>query len=512
MNSDDWQPARLIPTSGITGPDEAERRATSALLAVLHAVKEFRLAVLRPLGAPAGALATFIEVPFTLADERQVTPDGLLSVSRGQTQWTALVEVKTGNAELGSAQVESYLDVAREQGFDAVVTISNQLAPAPGVHPVTVDKRKLRRVSLHHLSWAEIVTAAVRTRVHRGVEDPDQAWILGELIRYLEHPRSGALDFDDMGPNWVTVRDSTVAGTVRSSDKGVIEVASRWDQLLRFAALRLGRELGADVHVIVPRREVAEPTTRLNRFVEELVATATLTGQLRIPDAAGDIELCCDLRAGSVTVAVETAAPQDGRLPTRVNWIVRQLAEAPGQLRIDGLLAGTKASTSELLSTLRDDPSTLIDPQRRDFRSFRIVASSSLGTKRGTGRGSFIDSVLSAIDGFYECVVQTVRPWAPKAPKLPTSGRTATEEAGIDTRPTPSDLEEPTSDELTSTPNGELPDDLEDVANGSEPSNATVAPPPAPAVSFVMWDRASERLDREREHGTAPPRAAADAD
>jgi len=36
---------------------------------------------------------------------------------------------------------------------------------------------------------------------HRGVADPGQAWILGELIRYLEHARSGALQFEDMGPS-----------------------------------------------------------------------------------------------------------------------------------------------------------------------------------------------------------------------------------------------------------------------------------------------------------------------
>jgi hypothetical protein len=68
-----WQPARLIPTSGINGTDEAERRATSALLAVMSAVREFGAAIVRPLGAPGGQLETFIEVPFVL-DERTVIP------------------------------------------------------------------------------------------------------------------------------------------------------------------------------------------------------------------------------------------------------------------------------------------------------------------------------------------------------------------------------------------------------------------------------------------------------
>ena len=189
-----------------------------------------------------------------------------------------------------------------------------------------------------------------------------------------------------------------------------------------------------------------------------------------------------------------------------MNWLVRQLGDAPSQLRIDGLLAGTKASTSELLSTLRNDPAVLIDPQKRDFRAFRITAVSPLGTKRGTGRGAFIDSVLAAVDGFYEGVVQTLRPWAPKAPQLPRSGKSAAEDAGIDTTPPPADLTDQVDDDVVSTP--ESTDVPPETALAVDVDTAASAspPPPPPSQTMVMWDRASERLDREREH-TAEQRA-----
>ena len=57
MAEETWHEARLIPTSGISGADEQERRATSALLAVLTAVREFGRSLLQPLGAPAGNVA-----------------------------------------------------------------------------------------------------------------------------------------------------------------------------------------------------------------------------------------------------------------------------------------------------------------------------------------------------------------------------------------------------------------------------------------------------------------------
>jgi hypothetical protein len=229
--------ARLIPTSGINGADEQERRATSALLAVMSSVREFGRALTQPFGAPTGPVKTFIEVPFKLGDSK-FFPDGLIRVARGQRQWTALVEVKTGGNDLKADQLERYLDIAREQGFDALITISNEIPPVPGQHPTAVDKRKLKKVALHHLPWSEVLTAAVMQKEYRGVADPDQAWVLGELIRYLEHPRSGALEFTDMGSSWVPLREAVAAGTLRAADATAAEVAGRFDALVRFAGLK----------------------------------------------------------------------------------------------------------------------------------------------------------------------------------------------------------------------------------------------------------------------------------
>src|SRR5215210_6491138 len=51
-----WPLARLIPTAGIRGQEEQEKRATSSLLAVMRAVPEFGHALLKELGAPKSPL------------------------------------------------------------------------------------------------------------------------------------------------------------------------------------------------------------------------------------------------------------------------------------------------------------------------------------------------------------------------------------------------------------------------------------------------------------------------
>jgi hypothetical protein len=411
MAEETWHVARLIPTSGINGAEEQERRATSALLAVMTAVREFGRSLTARFGAPAGVVETYIEVPFMLGEARHY-PDGLIRVSRGSRTWTALVEVKTGSNPLVAAQLDSYLDIAREQGFDALLTISNEIPAIAGTHPTAVDKRKLRKVAIHHLSWTQVLTEAVVQKVHRGVADPDQAWILGELIRYLEHPKSGAMDFEDMGAAWVTVREAVANGTLRQSDKAAAEVASRWDQLIRFLCLRLGRQLGTEVQPTLTKTELADPSLRAQALVQSMTTRGLLEGGFRVPSAVGPVTITADLRAGRISCSLDVDAPREGRPATRVNWLLRQLKTAPDAVRIDAFAQYARgASTSELLRDARNNPNLLVADPKKELRTFRITMSAPMGAKRGQGRGTFISSVLDTCDSFYRDVVQSMKPW-----------------------------------------------------------------------------------------------------
>src|ERR687898_336584 len=94
-DTSEWHTARLIPTVGIRGQEEQEKRATSTLLAVMRAVPEFGHALLKELGAPKSpVIETFTEVRFKDAAGKTVIPDGAIVCRRGKRAWTCLVEVK----------------------------------------------------------------------------------------------------------------------------------------------------------------------------------------------------------------------------------------------------------------------------------------------------------------------------------------------------------------------------------------------------------------------------------
>jgi hypothetical protein len=439
-------PARLIPVAGIRGQEEQEIRAASSLLAVMGAVDEFGRGLMKEIGAPAGRISTFTEVPLKDPEGKVWRPDGVIAVERGRTSWKCLVEVKTGNAPLGSEQISTYLDLAREHGFQTVLTISNQISASPADAPVAIDGRKLRSVDLRHLSWWRILTEAIIQYQHRGVRDPDQAWILGELIAYLEHEKSGAVGFEDMGQNWVQVRNAARDGTIRPGDPSVRDVVDRWEQFVEYLCLGLSQDLG--VQVLSAQSKSKDGQTWTNDLLKSLEGEGVLSSSFKVPGAVGPIEVEADLRARLTRVSVKLNAPKEGRPLTRVNWMLRQLRKAPEDLRIEIRFARTKESTALLLRDAAEDPKALLSPSdpRREPRSFTLSLARPLGTKRGKGERSFVLETRRQVVSFYGDLVEGLADWRPKAPKL--QSEKAPEEPADPRHTLPDAAEPPTAAQL----------------------------------------------------------------
>jgi hypothetical protein len=433
-SEDKWQQARLMPVTGITGADEEERRGTSVLLSVLGAVQEFGRAITTRMGAPVGPMETFIECEF-----KSCRPDGAIRVrGRGNKMWTALVEVKTRRNSLQLAQVETYLDVARENGYDAVVTISTELPDVPGGHPLAVDKRKSKKVSLHHISWSEIHTEALIERDNHSVSDPDQAWILSEFIRYLESPKSGALEFDDMGPSWVAVREAAARSTLRVNDPGAAQVVGRFSQLVSYAGMRLSQHLGVVVKPVLSRRDQDQAVLRAQQQLSEFVTSGRLSGSLLVPNAVGPLQITADLRANRVECSVAIEPAKKARPSTRVTWVTNQLRDPPKDLTIQARVAHHDNGPSFLIDKVIEDPEILVEQPKVDIRQFTLTLNKSAGNKRGRGRGAFIDSVLELVDEFYEQVVQDLKPAVPPAPRVKSKPGASTDEVLVSVTDLPS--------------------------------------------------------------------------
>lgn len=417
-----WQHARLIPTFGIRTQQEQEKRATSCLLAVMHGVPEFGHALLKELDAPkAPVIETFAEVRFKDGSGRTVIPDGAIVCRRGKKSWTCLVEVKTGSARLRDEQVAVYLDTARAHGFDGVLTISTQITANPSESPCSIDRRKLRGLGLWHFSWWRVLTEAVVQQRYRGISDPDQEWILRELIHYLSSEASGAVGFEDMGDKWVAVRKAAHDGTLRASDPAARDVAERWEQFTNYLSLSLSQELGATVTVQRPRGQ--STPARLEELVKELASDGALATTLRIPGAVGPLAIKADLRSRQTFVRVSVAAPREKRPKTSLNWLLRQLRDASPDLLIEVGYPNARATTAATLAQVREDVSGLLYPPdtKREPREFLVTQARPMGQKRGRSEGSFVRETSAHTVTFYRDVIQNLKAWQAPAPKLHTT-------------------------------------------------------------------------------------------
>ncbi|WP_337288933.1 hypothetical protein [Candidatus Methylomirabilis sp.] len=422
---------RLFPSVHVSSEREAELRATASLLATMRAVSEFGRTIVKLAGGPAGRLCCFTEVPFQLGKgtgqaPEYLRPDGVLTVERGKTRWDALVEVKVGTANLEQDQVDRYHRLAKQERLQALITVSNQPAQANGSPPVNVDGR--RSIPVVHFSWERLLSEAQVLSRKKEVSDSDQKWMLDEWIRYVEDPDSRIIVAPDLGSKWGDVLGAARTNALSPSSPELQDVARSWVGYLRKAALRLRAKLGVEVEVRMSRSEREDSELQARNVVN--AKEGTLTGILRVPDAAGDITIKVILPSQSVQYILQVAAPTEGRQATRVNWLSRQLRE-------DRLPTGELAVTADwtirgLITTvgardfLEDTNRLCLDkagasvPRDANPRSFQVVWTRALSKSRGRSSAPVLKGISDGLEEFYHGVVQDIVPFVPKAPRLDT--------------------------------------------------------------------------------------------
>lgn len=403
--SDAWRTARLFPVSALKSDREREMRATSVLLSVMAQVPEFGRRLTAAFGAPSGRMETFTEVSLPHGDSPR-RPDGVIRVERAGKLWTALVETKTNGNSLKPDQVQAYADIAARRGYEAVITLSNDVAlegsPLVGIK---IDGRRKHKVALWHLSWAEVTHQAQMLIRHEGVGNAAHAWLLQELLHYLQHENSGCHGFQNMGPAWVPVRNGIDDETLCQGDPRAIDVIESWERLIRQVCLRVGGELGQKVLPVQRTKRGTDPHTRRVILADQLCSEGRLNAELRIEGTPGILAIAADVRTGKLRTSIEVPAPEQGYPLTWVKRLIRQLAAAPADLHVETLVEGHGTGPRGTLERLRPEPADILPKDSAQITGFRLSLFKSMGSGRGNAESGFIRSVDEAVDRFHTNVV-----------------------------------------------------------------------------------------------------------
>lgn len=433
--------ARLFPVLADTS---RENRLASIFLSILPIVPALAEEVLASIGVRVGKrtqIEVFTEVVLKENSDTGCRPDGLIVVTSGKNVWTAIIEAKIGKAEIDADQVTRYLDCAKANKIDAVITISNQFVARADLSPVNLPKLVLRKAGLFHWSWTWLTTQCEIIAHRRMIDDPVQSFVLSELLRLLRHPGTGVERFTQMASSWKDVVQA-VSNRERLKRNGaeVEETVAAWFSELRDLSLQLSRLVGQAVSTRIERKHLAEPQERAKAAIVTLTEENLLRGAFAVPDSASDIELTADLARKTIIVGMRVKAPQDRKsTKARVNWLIRMLKNDDPRLIVRAHWPGRKPPTQRELSALRENPEA-IDGDASDTapHSFEVLLVEA-GAKRFSGRRTFIEDVERVVPEFYELVGQNLRAWqaAPPKPLRPSS---ATEELlqideGLETAP-----------------------------------------------------------------------------
>ncbi|MFJ8049692.1 TerD family protein [Streptomyces luteogriseus] len=404
--NESWRQARLFPVSALKNDRDRETRATSVLLSVMTQVPRFGRRITAPFGAPSGRMETFTEVSLPHGDTPR-RPDGVIRVERAGKLWTALVETKTNGNSLKSDQVQAYMDIAARRGYEAVITLSNDVAlEGSPLVDVKIDRRRKHQVALWHLSWAEVAHQAQMLIRHEGVGNAARTWLLQDLLHYLQHDNSGCHGFQNMGAAWVPVRNGINDETLCQGDPRALEVVESWERLIRQVCLRLGGELGQKVLPAQRSRRGSDPGARRARLADQLCLEGRLQAELRVEGAPGLLSISADLRTAKLRTSVEIPAPEQGYPLTWAKRLIRRLAEAPADLHVETLVEGEAGGPRGTLERLRPEPGDLL-PKDSSTRitGFRLSLFKGMGSGRGSAEAGFIRSVDDAVHRFHTSVV-----------------------------------------------------------------------------------------------------------
>ena len=414
--------ARLFPVLSTTSK---EGRTTSIVLACLTKVDELGRELLASADQRVGSRAKiecYTEiVPAKRQSDVKDRPDGLIVLRVGSREWRALVETKVGNNELNADQIERYRNLARDNDIDCVITISNQFATAPTIHPLETVRKSRSRIPVIHWSWMHVLTTADLLISRNDISDKDQLVLLNELRRFLAHESAGVRGFDRMPKEWTDLNKLiSSGGVIPVKSHEAIAVLEAWHQETRDLSLILSRMTETRVEQRLPRRHLSDPMLRQKDELANLRDNKQLCLSLNIPDAAAPLEIVADLTRRCIDVGMTLRAPDDKKSSTaRVNWLLRQIREeVVPDLYVRLIWPGTSAPTQHLVSELRDN--IAIVNEGKDHlvtTSLHLFESKHVGG-RFTQQHNFIAELEQIVPAFYGTYGANLSAWKKPAPKL----------------------------------------------------------------------------------------------
>lgn len=409
---------------------ESEMRATAALLSTIRSVKAFSQAIIKIANGPSSAtrqVECYVEVTLEKTDPAQEKSrlDGVIVSTRGQDTWLALLEVKTGINQLDQRQFDKYLELARENEFNAIITISNQPAQTNDLPPLPIKYRG-SKICIKHLSWERLLQQAHLLIRQDDIADAEQQYILREWIKYALNPRSRVISAHVVGDYWKEMLASAAHKRLKSSKDKLEQFIQDWVGFLRFQTFRLRARSGGVVDIKLKPKERKDPALYTKRLMAECLDEGQVVSSVRVSHAVAPIDIAFKLDARKVLFSVTLKPPDDRDRGKQITWLrneqLKHIKEImPGLLLIISWKFRPDIVTQIDITDAVADRKNIENAIRRghvekdaEIKSFTIEWSADIARKKS----EVFSSAGANMEEFYKHVVQNLKVYVPASPKI----------------------------------------------------------------------------------------------
>lgn len=384
---------RLVPSY-----KQNERRLLSIFMALLEISPIVRGRFLEKCGYRSGKTCKYsslMEVQYKGSKYPEVRPDGLITCSRGQTNWSAFVEAKSEKSPIRSEQIQDYLQLAHMCDVDTVITISNEFARVPYELPYHIAQNKRKGREIFHFAWAEIRTFLDLIRMNESLSNAE-AEVLRHCLLYFWDDGSGVQTYDAMPHSWPAfVEAAATTLGFGSNMKGLTEIVHGWQQERRDLCSKLSNITNTSIELRHFSGVRAAEEERLKADRSMLADEYKLTAEYFFKESKVSIQVQADLKARSTSVGLDILPPDGKGAKAIVRWLAATaegLENNPLSISLDwpGRGQGTTVPAKSLLA----DPDALSAGKKDAPKLIRIILMRD-DTRAFKSRKKFIEQLES---------------------------------------------------------------------------------------------------------------------
>jgi|GEM_PF-1519588 len=311
-----------------------ERRLLSVIMAAIDIIPEFRGELLSMVNYGSGKTCKYqshMEPQYDSPEPIGVRPDGLIVCQRGSKEWSAFIEAKAEDKEIGSEQIQSYTNLAAKLNVDTVISISNTFAATPEELPYHLPNSKKKQREVYHLAWPQIRTL-ISNMLEEGKFNSDLSTKLAkEILHFMSDPQNGVRTFDQMSQYWPKLVEAISIDVNIKNQIGFVDIVSDWQQERRDLLDKLTSYINSPVKI---RHASGAKSTQADRtkYDRELLGNKfELESEFQFTDDNQKLLVNANLKTKEIKIDFSFDCPKGKKAKATTSWLSKQLKHLEGQ-------------------------------------------------------------------------------------------------------------------------------------------------------------------------------------